>query len=339
MGSPTAPTRAPQRDPASTRWTRRFTGIVSRGVVAGLVGATVMALWFLIVDSSEGQPFRTPNFVAGSLLGIESMEMGFGPVLLYTFIHYGAFVVVGLVMSWILVHVETASPVLLGLVLGFLLFDLVFYGSVAITGVNVVQELGWPEVLVGNLLAGVTLFGTLHLTGATRSETWWEALSTNRVVREGIVSGLIGAAVVAVWFLLFDLLRGRPFFTPAALGSALFLGSTTAADVSVGAATVIGYTVLHILAFVVTGFFAAAIVTAADETPPLILGAVMFFAVFEALFMALLAMVAEFLLGALAWWTIAVGNVIAAVAMGWYLWERHPKLRAALAVDALDRTD
>ena len=340
MGPPTAPTQAPQRDPTTNRWTRRFTGIVSRGVAAGLVGATTMALWFLIVDSPEGEPFRTPNFVAGSLLGIESMEMGFGTILLYTFIHYGVFVAVGLVMSWVLWHVETASPVLLGLVLGFLLFDLVFYGSVMITGVNVVQQLGWPEVLVGNLLAGVTLFGTLHLTGATtRSETWWEALSTNRVVREGIVSGLIGAAVVAVWFLLFDLLRGRPFFTPAALGSAIFLGSTTAADVSVGAATVIGYTVLHILAFVVTGFFAAAIVTAADETPPLILGAVMFFAAFEAFFMGLLAMIAEFLLGTLAWWTIAVGNVMASVAMGWYLWEHHPKLRAALALDPLDRTD
>ena len=340
MDPPTAPAQAPQRDPTTNRWTRCLTGIVSRGVAAGLVGATIMALWFLIVDSFKGEPFQTPNFVAGSLLGIESMEMGFGPILIYTFIHYGVFLAVGLVMSWVLGHIKSASPVLVGLVLGFLLFDLVFYSSVVITGVNVVQQLGWPAVLAGNLLAGVTLLGTLHLTGATtRSESWWEALSTNRVVREGIVSGLIGAAVVAGWFLLFDLLRGHPFFTPAALGSALFLGSTTVADVSVDAATVIGYTVLHILAFMVTGILAAAIVTAADDTPPLILGAVMFFAVFEAFFMGLLAMVAEFLLGALAWWTIAVGNVMAAVAMGWYLWEHHPKLRAALATDPLDRTD
>jgi hypothetical protein len=55
--------------------------------------------------------------------------------------------------------------------------------------------------------------------------------------------------------------------------------------------------------------------------------------------MGLLAMVAQFLLGSLAWWTIAVGNVLAAVAMGWYLWAHHPKLRAALAMDPLDRTD
>ena len=318
---------------------KRWTGVVSRGVVAGIVGATTMALWFLLVDSSQGAPFRTPNFLAGSLLGIEYLQMGWGPTVLYTLIHYAMFVGVGVGVSWVLVKVETASPLLLGLVLGFLLFDVVFYGSVAVAGVDVVQELGWPEVLTGNLLAGLTVLYALHVSGATRPITWWETIRSNSVVREGIITGLIGAGVVAGWFLLFDILRGRPFFTPGALGSALFLGASTVDAVSVNAATVIGYSVLHIVAFAVMGFFAAAIVTAAENAPPLILGAVMVFAVFEAFFMGLLAMVAEFLLGDVAWWAIAVGNVLAAVVMGWYLWERHPKLRAVLASNPLDRTD
>lgn len=316
-----------------------LSGILARGIAAGVVAATVMALWFLVVDSSEGVPFRTPNFVAGSLLGIDDLQMGVGPIVLYTFIHYAVWAVVGLIAAWVLQHVETASPILLGLVLGFLLFDLVFYGSVAIAGVNVVQHLGWPEVLSGNLMAGASLMGVLHWSGPTRKVTWWEALGANKVVREGIVTGLIGATVVAVWFFIFDVANGRPFFTPGALGSALFLGASTVPEVVVSPATVIGYSIMHVLAFAVTGFLAAAIVTAADETPPLILGAAMFFAAFEAFFMGLLAMVAEFLLGALAWWTIAVGNVLAAIVMGWYLWIHHPKLRAALAGNPLDRTD
>jgi hypothetical protein len=326
----------------TTRPARRgvlMTGIVARGILAGVVAATVMAFWFLVVDSSQGQPFRTPNFLAGTLLGVDGLRMGIGPIILYTAIHYGVWVTVGLAAAWVLQHVETASPILLGMVLGFLLFDVVFYGGVAVAGVNVVQQLGWPEVLTGNLLAGVSLMAILHWSGETRKVTWWETLGANSVVKEGIVTGLIGAGVVAIWFFLFDLLRGRPFFTPGALGSALFLGSSTVQSVNVNAATVIGYTVMHVLAFVVTGFLAAAIVTAADETPPLILGAVMFFAAFEAFFMGLLAMVAEFLLGALAWWTIAVGNVLAALVMGWYLWVHHPKLRAALAMDSYDHTD
>ena len=324
---------------STTPRSKRWTGVIPRGVVAGIVGATTIALWFLLVDSSQGAPFRTPNFIAGSLLGIENLRMGWGPIVLYTLIHYAMFAGVGVAASWVLVQVETASPLLLGLVLGFLLFDVVFYGSVVVTGVDVVEELGWPEVLTGNLLAGLTLLYALHVSGATRPITWWETIGSSSVVREGIITGLIGAAVVAGWFLLFDVLRGRPFFTPGALGSALFLGSSAVSEVRVNATTVIGYTVLHVVAFAVTGFFAAAIVTAAEDTPPLILGAVMFFAVFEALFMGLLAMVAEFLLGDVAWWTIAVGNILAAVVMGWYLWECHPKLRAALASNPLDRTD
>jgi hypothetical protein len=308
--------------------------------LAGVVGATALALWFLIIDGSQGQPLRTPAFLANALLGSEGIEMGgFGPVALYTLLHFGSFIVVGLVISWILTHIEAASPVLLGLVIGFALFDLVFYGSVMITGVNVVEALGWPEVLSGNLVAGVCLMGTLHLTGATKPVSWWESLAANQVVREGLVTGLIGAAVVAAWFLLFDVARGRPFFTPAALGSTLFLGAANLDEVVASTVTILGYTVLHVAAFLVTGFLAAGIAVAADEQPPLVLAAVLFFAVFEAFFMGTLAMVSEFLLGTLAWWTIAVGNLLAATTMGWYLWTHHPRLRAALREDPLDHSD
>jgi hypothetical protein len=308
-------------------------------VAAGVAGATALALWFLVVDGSQGAPLRTPVFLANALLGADRAAMGVGGVLLYTLIHYGAFVVVGLAMSWILTLVETSSPVLLGLVMGFALFDLAFYGSVIVTGVDVVQALGWPEVLAGNLIAGVSVMGVLHLTGATRPVTWWDAVSANHVVREAVVAGLIGAGIVAGWFLIFDLARGQPFFTPAALGSTLFLGATTVDEVSVSALTVVGYSVLHVTAFIVTGFLAAAIAVAAEEQPPLVLGAVLFFAVFEAFFMGALAVLAEFLLGALAWWTIAVGNLLAACSMGLYLWIHHPRLREALRTDPLDKTD
>ncbi|HEV8144266.1 MAG TPA: hypothetical protein VGQ77_15500, partial [Methylomirabilota bacterium] len=44
------------------------------------------------------------------------------------------------------------------------------------------------------------------------------------VLREGTIAGLLGAATVAIWFLIFDVLRGKPFLTPALLGSAVFHG-------------------------------------------------------------------------------------------------------------------
>lgn len=317
---------------------RRFKGVVSRGLMAGILGATAMAFWFLIIDGSQGEPFRTPAFLVGALRGAPDLTPSVGPVLLYSAIHYAAFVVVGLAVSWFIKHIYTAPSIFLGLVLGFAMFDFVFYLSVTTTGVDVVAALGWPSVLAGNLIAGVTMMGFLHLTGATQPMSWWEILQGNRILREGVMSGLLGAGVVALWFWIIDLVQGQPFFTPGALGSALFFGSTDLDAVTVSAVTVLGYTAIHIAAFIVTGIIAAAIACYAEDTPPLVLAAVLLFVTFEALFMGLMALLAEFLLGSLAWWSIALGNLLATVSMGYYLWVKHPKLQAVLEADPLDAT-
>jgi len=316
---------------------KRFGGVVARGVVAGFLGATALAFWFLIIDGSQGEPFRTPAFLAGALLGTGDISRSLGPVLLYSLIHYAAFIGVGLVVSWALSKIYTAPNVFLGLVLGFALFDIVFYTSVSVTGVDVVGELGWPAVLAGNLIAGVVVMGFLHLTGATPPVSWWTILEEHRIIREGLVAGMIGAVIVALWFLITDLGRGQPFFTPGALGSVLFLGSSDLGTVNVSTATVVGYTVVHFTAFIATGLLAAVIVCYAEDTPPLILAGVMLFVAFEAFFMGVIALVGEFLLGPLAWWQIALGNLLASFGMGWYLWVMHPKLQRALAENPLDK--
>jgi hypothetical protein len=308
-----------------------------RGALAGILGASAMALWFLIIDASQGAPFRTPALLAASLVGAENFETRPGLIAMYTFIHFAAFIVVGILATWVLAKMKTAPSILLGLVLGFILFDLVFYASVYVTGIDVVEALGWVEVLTGNLLAGLTIMGYLHITGVTRSVTWFEALAAKEVVREGVVAGVVGAVAVAAWFLLIDLIQGRPLFTPAALGSALFLGAGDLAMVEVSLWTVAGYTVLHFLAFVAVGLVAAIVLGEAEERPPLILGVMLLFVVFEALFLGLLAVVAEFLLGPLAWWSIALGNLVAVLAMGIFLWKKHPKLKEALGERPFDQ--
>ncbi len=309
-----------------------------RGALAGVVGATAMALWFLVVDAARGEPFLTPALLAHSLLGVEGLDRGVAPILFYTLIHYAVFVMVGIGVAWLVRALRVAPGVLMGLVVGFILFDLVFYASVYVTGMDVAAELGWLEVMAGNLIAGVSITGYLHLTGEARPVTWWEALADHRIVREGLVAGCVGAGIVAAWFFVFDAVRGELFFTPAALGSAVFLGVSSLEAVEVSAWTVSGYTVLHLGAFLVVGLLASAIVWQAEATPPLLLGAVLLFVAFEAFFLGLLAVVAEFLLGPLAWWSIAIGNLLAVVGMGWYFWRRHPGLREKLDRDPWDRT-
>ncbi len=168
--------------------------------------------------------------------------------------------------------------------------------------------------------------------------SWWTVLRQNRVFKEGLMAGLLGAGTIALWFFIVDMARGQAFFTPGALGSTLFLGSSDPTAVSVSFGTVVGYSILHIGAFFVTGFIAAAIAGYAEDTPPLVIGAVMLFLAFEAFFMGLMALSDEFLLSSLAWWAILVGNVLATLSMGSYLWIKHPNLREALAANPMDKT-
>ncbi|HEX7117733.1 MAG TPA: hypothetical protein VF212_03045 [Longimicrobiales bacterium] len=300
---------------------------VARGLMAGFLAATTLAAWFLVIDLIEGRPLYTPAFVASALMGRETVEIGLGIILAYTALHYAAFLLIGMGVAWLMSKLETVPSFLLGLVLGFLLFDLIFYAGVVITGVNVVESLGWPAVLAGNLLAGIVLMGYLHLAGAAPRVSWWEVLGEHRILREGMVAGLLGAIVVALWFLIFDAVAGRVFFTPAALGSALLFGARSAAEVQVTAATVLLYTIIHVGAFLVIGLVAAALALAAEEQPPILLGMILIFAAFEALFIGMLAIFATWILGTLGWWNIAVGNLLAALAIGAYLWGEHPALR------------
>lgn len=309
--------------------------ILARGLVAGFLAATVLAAWFLVLDLIAGRPFYTPTFVASTLIGRESVEISAAMIAGYTVFHYALFLIVGIIVAWLTTRIHVVPSLLLGLVLGFLLFDLLFYTGVIITGVNVVDTLGWPGVLIGNLLAGITLMLFLRFSGAVRPIPWWERLAEHRILREGIVAGLLGAIMVALWFLIFDAMAGRVFFTPAALGSALFYGAHTVAEVQISFGTVALYTIIHVVAFVVFGTVAAALAVEAEQQPPLLLGLVLFFATFEALFIGLLAIAATWILDTLGWWNIAVGNLIAAIAIGAYLWGEHPVLRR----EVMDLTD
>lgn len=301
--------------------------VLGRGVLAGAAGATVLAIWFLLTDLRQGQPFRTPEFLAG-VLGFGDVQMGLAGAALYTVVHYAAFALVGIGAAWLADRLEAVPGFALGLALGFLLFNVVFYGSVWITGIDVVQALGgWPNVLIGNLLAGTAVFAALTAMGVAEPMRWSRMLSEHYTVREGLITGLIGAVGVAVWFLIVDAVAGRLLFTPAALGSAVFLGARSAESVQITAATVLGYSVLHVAAFALTGLIAAEIVALAEEhSEVILLGGVLLFVTLEAFSIGLLTIVAEWLVQALSWWNIAGANLVAALGMGGYLYARHPGL-------------
>ncbi|MGH7482662.1 MAG: hypothetical protein ACRELV_10950 [Longimicrobiales bacterium] len=306
---------------------RRPTSLLGSGALAGILAATALAGWFLVIDVAAGRPFHSPAFLFAVLSGSPVVEMEAGEIALYTAFHYGAFVLVGMAVAWVAARLEAVPGVLLGFILGFLLFDLVFYGSLWTTGVNVVYALGWPEVLAGNVIAGVVLMGALSLLGTTTPVSWHELLDRHTIVKEGLIAGLLGAGAVAIWFLFIDAVSGRFLLTPGALGSVVLHGARGLDAVEISLLTVGGYTVFHVLAFVLTGLIAAALATEAEEIEaPVVFGAVMLFVTFEVFFIGMVAIIAQWLLAVIPWWSIFVANLIAAVVMGVYLWRHHPKL-------------
>jgi putative oxidoreductase len=151
------------------------------------------------------------------------------------------------------------------------------------------------------------------------------------MLKEGVIAGLIGATVIAVWFGILDAAAGHPFFTPATLGRGL-ISVFGAVSPDQGTATfVLTYTVFHVAAFMIVGLVASLIVDLARKEPSILLGFAILFAVSEVGIYGIVAALGEAsALGQHAWLAIMVGNVLAAASMGYYFWRRHRELEYEL---------
>lgn len=155
------------------------------------------------------------------------------------------------------------------------------------------------------------------------------------VLREGLITGLLGGSGVALWFLVVDAVAGVPLFTPSTLGAALFAQDVDSLSPLGSLLVVAGYTVFHYAAFVAVGCLAVVLVHLSERQPEVL---ALFFILFVMIEMGFYGLVAVFsatrLLNGLEWYQIALGNLLATFLMGSYLWRTHPALRAGLG-DAL----
>ncbi|MGH7677918.1 MAG: DoxX family protein [Gemmatimonadaceae bacterium] len=200
---------------------------------------------------------------------------------------------------------------------------------------------GEPGVFVPILLLVLLLIVAWRRNPAAIRAGYAAAVQTGPLVRQGIIAGIIGATVIAVWFFFVDLIATRVFFTPMTLGRGLLsiFGPVPAEQSE--AVLVIVYTMFHYAAFIVVGLTAAMIVNVANHEPGILLGFVVLFAAIEVGFYAFVGLLQQATpLGSLAWYNVMIGNVLAAAAMGMYLLRAHPVLRDqfAHAIDAERRT-
>lgn len=158
------------------------------------------------------------------------------------------------------------------------------------------------------------------------------------LMKEGIMAGAIGATVIAAWFFIVDMVTGRPFFTPDVLGTMLLriFGAPSAMDTTLQHVAL--YTVFHYVAFAIIGILVVAIVHQGERTPGILAGFLILFVALQLGALGLTALFAESPLGQIAWYQIFIANLLAAGAMGWWVWRRHPEVGGELRA-ALEGTD
>jgi hypothetical protein len=152
---------------------------------------------------------------------------------------------------------------------------------------------------------------------------------TSATYSEGIVAGLLGAATIAVWFLIVDTVNGRPLYTPTVLGTAIFrqgVGLESPETLPISFEMVFLFTWVHALVFAAIGGVAAHLLAYAEHTANVGFGIVLLFVIFEFGFVAVTTVFAGDVLASLAWPAVLAGNLLAAGAMGAYFWRRHPNL-------------
>jgi len=136
---------------------------VREGILAGIIGATAIVVWFAVIDIVSGQPFHTPDILGAGLISI----LGKPPmmpdttgihVLIYTVFHYVAFALVGILIA-VVVHQSSRTPaVLAGALVAFVAFQL---GAIGITTLFTETRLGgmaWYQIFLANLLATALMF-------------------------------------------------------------------------------------------------------------------------------------------------------------------------------------
>ena len=145
------------------------------------------------------------------------------------------------------------------------------------------------------------------------------------VLRDGVVTGLMGAATIMVWFLALDMIGGRPLYTPTVLGTVLLGGDVSSLEsLPASVPVVLFYTVIHGLAFCAVGYVAAWLFAVAEHHPPWIFGLLLFFVLFFCGFLAVPIVTKPAVFEVVTIPAILAGNTLAAIVMGGHLWRRHP---------------
>ena len=166
-------------------------------------------------------------------------------------------------------------------------------------------------------------------SAAGKVESVEPARSVERFLQAGLIAGMIGYMVAAVFFAVTSVLDGQSSFdTASLLRGTLFLGTESGADTMSFGPVV--YNGPRLVTFLVAGVFIAWLASVAERGPQVWLVAFMLLLFVAAPALGLPTVFEEEVQAELSPLVITAATTLAAAAMGVYLWRSYPSLRAAL---------
>jgi hypothetical protein len=131
--------------------------VLREGTIAGILGAVVGVVWFLVLDVAAGRPLRTPNalgrvFFSGDV-NPGAREISPEAVLGFTFVHMLSFVIGGIALTGI-VHLVSRNPAFrMGLWIGLVVAFGFLAGLAYMLTTSTAERVPFWSVAGGNLLA------------------------------------------------------------------------------------------------------------------------------------------------------------------------------------------
>ena len=149
---------------ATTHHRSETAQILEDGLFAGAIGALLVALWYLVLDTIAGRPLFTPSLLGSVLFkgAVDAASVRIEPqvVAWYTAVHGLAFLGVGLVASWLAAQFERFPATGVAILFLFVIFETAFFIFAFTAGKAVLGTLGLWTIAVANLLAsaGMALY-------------------------------------------------------------------------------------------------------------------------------------------------------------------------------------
>jgi len=133
--------------------------VLGDGFYAGATGAAVVALFFLVADAVQRDPFYTPSLVGSVLFKGAAPGPGvpvdLAMVALFSIVHGGAFVLFGTAYDWVLSRLRETPDLPLIAISCFILLEMGVVATAAVVAPGLAEVVGYGYIGAANALAAI----------------------------------------------------------------------------------------------------------------------------------------------------------------------------------------